>query len=207
MKRKLLAALLVWALFMPQAYAVFGIGDISFDPTVYGEVAALYKQTTELYETAKKQLDGLASIEKTIREAQQAYESLANTDLKQVVKGLKPDKDSGKTIGAMRAELERVGNGMGQNAGYIRYQLSRITQLENLELLKKASTANTEQATGKMNAATAERITAQSAATLAALAAAEEQRRVQEDYAQAAAAKAVVDNLNNSNKVYEAMGK
>ena len=207
MKRTLFVALLVSVLFTSRAYAVFGVGDISVDPTVYGEVAALYKQSKELYDTAKKQLDGLASIEKTIREAQQAYESLANTDLKQVVKGLKPDKNSGKTIGAMRAELERVGNGMGQNAGYIRFQLSRITQLENLELLKKASTANTEQATGKMNAATAERITAQSAATLASLAAAEEQRRVQEDYAHAAAAKAVVDNLNNSNKVYEAMGK
>lgn len=207
MKCTLFVALLVSALFTSRAYAVFGVGDISFDPTVYSEVAALYQQTKELYDTAKKQLDGLASIEKTIREAQQAYESLANTDLKQVVKGLKPDKDSGKTIGAMRAELERVGNGVGQNAGYIRFQLSRITQLENLELLKKASAANTEQATGKLNAATAERITAQSAATLASLAAAEEQRRVQEDYAHAAAAKAVVDNLNNSNKVYEAMGK
>jgi DNA-binding ferritin-like protein len=203
---KLLVFILATTAISP-AHAFWGVGDITFDPTTYGEVSALYKQTTELYETAKKQLDGLASIEKTIREAQQAYESLANTDLKQVVKGLKPDKDSGKSIGALRAELERVGNGMGQNAGYIRFQLSRITQLENLELLKKASAANTEQATGKMNAATAERITAQSAATLASLAAAEEQRRVQEDYAHAAAAKAVVDNLNNSNKVYEAMGK
>lgn len=195
------------SMFVSPAHAIWGVGDITFDPTTYGEVSALYKQTTELYDTAKKQLDGLASIEKTIKDAQQAYDSLANTDLKQVVKGLKPDKDSGKTFGAMRAELERVENGVGQNAGYIRFQLSRITQLENLELLKKASAANTEQATGKMNAATAERITAQSAATLASLAAAEEQRRVQEDYAHAAAAKAVVDNLNNSNKVYEAMGK
>lgn len=195
------------AMFVSPAHAFWGVGDITFDPTTYGEVSALYKQTTELYDTAKKQLDGLASIEKTIKDAQQAYDSLANTDLKQVVKGLKPNKDSGKTIGAMRAELERVENGVGQNAGYIRFQLSRITQLENLELLKKASAANTEQATGKMNTATAERITAQSAATLASLAAAEEQRRVQEDYAHAAAAKATVTNLNNSRSVYEAMGK
>ncbi len=195
------------AMFVSPAHAFWGVGDITFDPTTYGEVSALYKQTTELYNTAKKQLDGLASIEKTIKDAQQAYDSLANTDLKQVVKGLRPDKNSGKTIGAMRAELERVGNGAGQNVGYIRFQLSRITQLENLALLKKASAANTEQATGKMNAATAERITAQSTSALASLAAAEEQRRVQEDFAQAAAAKAVVDNLNHSNKVYEAMGK
>jgi|GEM_PF-2993759 len=195
------------SMFVSPAHAFWGVGDITFDPTTYGEVSALYKQTKELYDTAKKQLDGLASIEKTIKDAQQAYDSLANTDLKQVVKGLRPDKNSGKSIGAMRAELERVGNGVGQNAGYIRFQLSRITQLENLALLKKASAANTEQATGKMNAATAERITAQSTSALASLAAAEEQRRVQEDYAQAAAAKAVVDNLNHSNKVYEAMGK
>ena len=195
------------AMFVSPAHAFWGVGDITFDPTTYGEVSALYKQTKELYDTAKKQLDGLASIEKTIKDAQQAYDSLANTDLKQVVKGLRPDKNSGKSIGAMRAELERVGNGVGQNAGYIRFQLSRITQLENLALLKKASAANTEQATGKMNAATAERITAQSTSALASLAAAEEQRRVQEDYAQAAAAKAVVDNLNHSSKVYEAIGK
>ena len=195
------------SMFVSPAHAFWGVGDITFDPTTYGEVSALYKQTKELYDTTKKQLDGLASIEKTIKDAQQAYDSLANTDLKQVVKGFRPDKNSGKSIGAMRAELERVGNGVGQNAGYIRFQLSRITQLENLALLKKASAANTEQATGKMNAATAERITAQSTSALASLAAAEEQRRVQEDYAQAAAAKAVVDNLNHSNKVYEAIGK
>ncbi len=189
------------------AHAFWGVGDITFDPTSYGEISALYKKTIEMYENAKKQLDGLASIEKSIKDAQASYDTLANTDLKQVAAGLRPDSNNTKTAAGLRAELARMEGGADQNAGYIRYQLARIQQLENLELLKKVSASNTSQSTGNINQATKESITAQSTATLAALAAAEEQRRVQDDYARAAGVQATVDNLNNSKKVYEAIGK
>ena len=204
--KKLLALAFAGLTSLP-AHAVLGVGDLTFDPTVYGELTALYKQTMQLYENAKKQLDGLISIEKTIKEAQEAYEILANTDLKAVAAGMKPNPANTKTLAGLRAEMARIEGSTTQNTAYFRYQLSRIQQLENLELLKKATATNAGQTTGRMNAATATRITAQSAATTAALAAAEEQRRVKDELEREAAAKATADNLDQSQKVYEAIGR
>jgi hypothetical protein len=64
-----------------------------------------------------------------------------------------------------------------------------------------------QQSTGNPNAATSSSITAQSTSTLAALAAAEELRRVQDDYQKQKAAKTVVDNLQDSTKLYGAIAK
>lgn len=189
------------------AHAFLGIGDVTFDPQSYGELGKIYQASMEMYKTAKQQLDSLASIEKKISEAQQAYDTLASFDLKQVAQGLKPDTSNTKSFAVMRAEVGRIEDSAGQNAGYVSYQLSRIDQLENLDILQRAAAKNTDQSTGKINQATSEQITAQSTATLAALGAAEEQRRVQEDYAKAAGAKAVVDSLGDSKNVYEAMGR
>lgn len=204
--KRLAAFFLTLAVATP-AHALFGVGDLSFDPTTYGEVASLYKQTVELYDNAKKQLDSMASIEKTLKEAQQAYETLANTDLRSAAAGLRPDAANTKSAAGLRAELARMEGGVSQNSSYYTYQLSRIKQLENLELLQRASASNAQEATGKMNEATAARISAQAAASTAALAAAEEQRRVQEDMARQAAAKAGRDSMKDSRKLYKAMAK
>jgi hypothetical protein len=64
-----------------------------------------------------------------------------------------------------------------------------------------------QQSTGNPNTATSASITAQSTSTLAALGAAEELRRVQDDYQKQKAAKTVVDNLQDSTKLYGAIAK
>ncbi len=204
MKRLLIVA--IAAMVTHPAQAFWGMGDITFDPTTYGEVAKQYQQAVELYKTAKQQLDNLASIEKTIKDAQQAYDTLGSTRLRTVTAGLR-DTPNTKSAAELRAALANAESGTSQSASYLQYQLSQIQQLENLELLKKASADNAEQATHKPNAATSAAISAQSEATLAALAAVEEQRRVKEDMERAAAARTQINILKDTGKVYEAMGK
>jgi hypothetical protein len=204
---KRLSAFVIAAAFAAPAHALLGIGDITFDPTTYGEVAKQYEQMVKMYNTAKDQLDGLVKIEKTIKDAQQAYETLASGDLKNSITGLTSGGMNVKSAADLRAELANMESKGGQSASYVAYQMSLIKQLDDLTKLQKASATNAQQATGKTNAATSSAITAQSTSTLAALAAAEEQRRVQQDYQNQKNAKALVDNMKDSTKIYDAIGK
>lgn len=209
MKPRLLAvAVLMGALYQPPAYALFGVGDLSFDPTVYAEIVSLYDQTKELFDNAKKQLSSLADIQKTINEANQAYESLVNMDLKKLSADLAPRSTDGSSnrFAAMRSELDRIQSTAGSNAAYVQYQQQRLKNLESLDLVQSASASNTGRASDKTNAATSSQITAQSTSTLAALAASEEQRRMQEDMALAQSSKTQIDNLQGTRGIYEAIG-
>jgi len=204
--KRLLAFVFALAVANP-AHAFWGVGDITFDPTSYAQLTKQYQQAVELYNNAKKQLDGLASIEKTINDAQRAYETLASTNLKTVASGFSLHSGDSKTAAGLRAQLAGMENGTAQTAGYISYQLSQLNQLDNLALLQKASASNLNQAGGKINPTEAASITAQSSSTIAALAAVEAQRRQQEDIAKTAAAQAEINNLDNAKTVYKAMGQ
>jgi chaperonin cofactor prefoldin len=205
MKRLLV---LVFALAVANpAHAFLGVGDITFDPTSYTQLTKQYQQAVELYNNAKKQLDGLVSIEKTIKDAQMAYETLASTNLKTIASGFSLNSGDNKTAAGLRAQLAGMENGTTQTAGYISYQLSQLNQLENLALLQKATASNLKQSSGKINPSEAASITAQSSSTIAALAAVEAQRRQQEDIAKTAAAQAEINNLDNAKTVYKAMGQ
>lgn len=204
--KRLIAFAFIAAVANP-AHAFWGVGDITFDPTNHTELVKQYEAMKQMYETAKSQLDSLAIIQQTITEAQQAYETLASVDIKNVVAGMKLDTSNTKTAAGLRAELANMESHGAQSIGYVNYQLSMIGQLENLAALQKASSNNMQQAAGKTNTATSEAITAQSTSTLAALAAAEEQHRVQEDIDKQKEAKLVTDNLDASKNLYEAIGK
>ena len=204
--KRLLAFVFALAVANP-AHALLGVGDITFDPTSYAQLTKQYEQAVELYNNAKKQLDGLVSIEKTIKDAQRAYETLASTNLKTVASGFSLNSGDSKTAAGLRAQLAGMENGTTQTAGYISYQLSQLNQLDNLALLQKASASNLKQAGGKINPTEAASITAQSSSTIAALAAVEAQRRQQEDIAKTAAAQVEINNLDNAKTVYKAMGQ
>ena len=207
-RRSLAVVTLIVTLYQPQAHALFGVGDLSFDPTVYAEIVSLYEQGKEIFDNAKKQLSSLADIQKTINEANQAYESLVNMDLKKLSNELTIRDTSGNSnrFAAMRSELDRIQSTAGGNASYIQYQQQRLKNLESLELVQSASASNTGRASDKTNAATSSQITAQSTSTLAALAASEEQRRVQEDMALAQSRKTEINNLQGTRNIYDAIG-
>jgi hypothetical protein len=207
-QRTLVVVALTVSLYQVPAQAVIGIGDISFDPTVYGELISIYEQGVQIFDNAKRQLGTLANIQKTINEANQAYESLVNMDLKKLSDELAPRSTDGSSnrFAAMRSELDRIQSTAGSNAAYVQYQQQRLKNLESLDLLQTASASNTGRASDKTNAATSSQITAQSTSTLAALAASEEQRRMQEDMALAQSRKTEIDNLQGTRSIYEAIG-
>lgn len=207
MKKTTIAVCIATAFATTPAHALFGIGDITFDPTNYAEAMKQLDEMRKLYKTAKEQVDNLVKIERTIRDAQEAYKLLASGDLKSAMGQLKVDPGNLKTAAGLRAELASLEGKGAQNAEYVKHQLALIGQLENLAALQKASSTNAQQSTGQMNQATAATVTAQSTAALAALAASEEKRRVQEEYERQKAAKRVVDSLDDAASIYKAIGK
>lgn len=207
MKKTTLAVCIAAAFAVSPARAFWGIGDVTFDPTNYAEALKQLEEMKKLYNTAKQQVDNLVKIERTIRDAQEAYKLLASGDIKSAMGQLKVDPGNLKSAAGLRAELANLEGKGSQNAEYVKYQLSLIGQLENLQALQKASSTNAQQSTGQMNQATAATVTAQSTAALAALAASEERRRVQEEYERQKAAKQVVDSLDDAGSVYRAIGK
>lgn len=187
---------------------VFAAGAITYDPAVYSQLTAMFTQMKEMYENAKKQLDTLSSVQSTIREAQEAYDSLANVDLKSFAEGFKPQNlaESKDKINALRADLARMESAGDRSVGFFQYQYGRLANLESLTTLQSVSSTNLARAAGKTNPATSAEITAQSTTALAALATADEQRRQQEDLAQENVRKAEQDVLFSTKDIYNAMG-
>jgi hypothetical protein len=182
-----------------------------YDPTVHSEVVALLKQAKEMYQTAKKQLDRLNEVQRTLEEARQSYDTVVNTDLHALAKDLIPGQSlkgarGVEKIGALRAELERLEASGEGNVEYYRYQLSRLGNLDRLFLLQDASAKNVTKATTNLDERKSTQVIAQSTATLAALAAVEGQRREREEVQAAAAAKRDADLLAESAKIYHALG-
>ena len=168
-------------MFSGRVFAVGGVGDVVYDPTTDSQLATLLKQAKEQYETMKTQLDKMVSIEKTIREAQQAVDSLSKFDLSQAVKGMTPGKDATSSFSALRAQIYTTESSATNSVGGVQGNIYRIRQLENLDLLNRASITGLGEVSGNPNQATSAKSTAQSAAILAALAAQEQARRARED--------------------------
>jgi hypothetical protein len=206
MKHFLMVALFVAAAFSTRVYAVLGVGDVVYDPAANSHFMTMIAQAKEMYATAKAQLDGMVAIEKTINEAQQAYEVLSKFDLDKAVKSL---QSGGRlsSFAALRGQIANTEGVISQNVSFVEGNLQRVQQLENLELIRTAAVKNGSQASGKVNALTAAQISAQNSSMQLALQAAEEQRKLKEDAEKAQATKNDADNFKNTKKVYEAMGK
>lgn len=205
--KKLRASLMAAFLCASQpAYAVFGIGDVTFDPTTYGAVVKQFEEMQKLYSTAKSQLDKISKIEQTIKDAQQAYETLSSADLRQSLTGYSSSPI--RSAADLRAALAEMENRGTATAGFVQYQLSVIKQVEDLELLKKSSASNADEAAkAGTNTATNTAITAQSSATLATLAAAEASRKAREDAERAMLAKEAINGVSQAPGLYKAMGR
>ena len=206
-----LVAILALIALPMNARAIFGVGDISFDPTVYAEIIKLYEQGKELYKSAMDQLDRLDKMQRTIAEAHQAYDRLVNVDVHKMAEDLKPGKYMKYTNGEnrfrlMRAELSNLRDGIEGDVGFIQGQLGRIDALETLVGVQNAAAGNMQAAAKDLDDRRSNQITAQSTATLSALAAAEAQRHQQQDMAlvqeRAQQQAIVLDAL----KIYQALG-
>ena len=206
-----LVAILALIALPMNARAIFGVGDISFDPTVYAEIIKLYEQGKELYKSAMDQLDRLDKMQRTIAEAHQAYDRLVNVDVHKMAEDLKPGKymkyaNGENRFRLMRAELSNLRDGIEGDVDFIQGQLSRIDALETLVGVQNAAAGNMQAAAKDLDDRRSNQITAQSTATLSALAAAEAQRHQQQDMAlvqeRAQQQAIVLDAL----KIYQALG-
>ena len=131
------------------AYAVGGAGDVVWDPKLEAQVIAVYKQTVELYNNAKSQLQTAAEMNKTIYEAEQAYDAIVNFDMQATAQKMFGFNSSQGAEGRWKIQgllndLNRM-ESTGRNKGrFFAYQTGR---LENMQAMFDYQ----EQAAEKMN--------------------------------------------------------
>src|SRR5712692_3084651 len=146
------------------ARAFWGIGDVTYDPSNYAQLTAVINQMKEAYQLAKKQLDTLADVQKTIQEGQQAYETIRNFDLEQIKNDLKPTAFNAGTkdkINALRADLSRLETNGQRDTDYYGYQFQRLKNMERLLALQDASAKNVGQSAKNIDPRASGQITAQ----------------------------------------------
>jgi hypothetical protein len=188
-----------------QSFAIMGAGDVTYDPAVHAELVSMFEQAKELYKNAKEQLDTIVKVESTIHQAYQAYESLKNFDLHDYFESLRLRKFN--SAAALRGELSRIEGRVSGGINFVDYQLDQIGNLENLMYLQDAAQKNVRDASlASINQTSSSQITAQSTAALMALAASQEQRRIEADSQNAVNNQRTLDVLIDSSEVYEAMG-
>lgn len=158
------------------ARAIIGVGDISFDPTVYGELVEVWTTLQEMYKTTKKQLDNVIEIQRTMDRAYKSYEEMRNFDLKEAyhrATNFRKAGDNariGERLRVLRGNVDRVGSEVNYDVNFLNSQRKRIMDLERLELVQKASEKNLDHVATDTDPTKAAVVTAQSTAVLAQLA-------------------------------------
>ena len=180
----------------------------AMDAANYAQLVELVKNATEMLANARKQLAQLADVQRTIREAAEAYDTITTLDAKKIAADFNPSNygNSKDKLNTLRGDLSRLDRNTSRDVNYYQFQMQRIANLESLVHLQSTASDNTSRAGSKTNPATDQKITAQSTSSLAALAAAEEQRRQREEAANAADAKMRKDSVDSSVSIYRAMG-
>ena len=209
MRRAWLSLAALGALVCAPAHAFLGIGDVVYDPTEYGQFAKTIQQSKQLYDASIRQLGRLASIEKTMNDADEAYQNLRTLNLSELWRNLQPGTDlQGTTtpIATLRAEIENTASGSAHDAAYVRYELQQLGALDRLASVQQASADDNEKASAQPKPAESAQITAASTSALAALAASEERRRTERDSARAIAQQGEIDHFKD-NSLYGAIGQ
>jgi hypothetical protein len=166
-------------------YAVGGVGDMVWDPKLEAQVIAVYKQTVELYENAKARLQTAAEMNKTIYEAEQAYDAIVNFDLDATAQKMFGfDSSQGAEgrwkIQGLLNDLNRM-ESTGRNKGrFFAYQTGRLKNMQAMFDYQEQAAENITAASEDIPVRQSAQITAQSTASVAALLAAEDLRRQQE---------------------------
>jgi predicted mannosyl-3-phosphoglycerate phosphatase (HAD superfamily) len=151
------------------AHAFWGVGDVTYDPSAYGELVAIVAQLKEMYQATTDSLDSMRSMESTLKNTYRDYEEVRNINLKQSVKRL---DFSGieHQINTINRDMNTLQDKAGLS-GYQQAQTSHINDLKRLQQVQQATEESASAAAGGISKRDADVITAQSTATLAALAA------------------------------------
>ena len=194
-----------------EVYALGGAGDVVWDPKLEAQVIAVYEQTVELYDNAKDQLKTAAEINKTIYEAEQAYDAIVNFDLKNTANKMFGFNSSQGSEG--RWKIQGLVNDLnkmestGRNTGrFYDYQFGRLENMKAMFEFQEAAAQNIESATEDIPVRQSGQITAQSTASMSALLAAEDLRRQQEQVEKEQVAEHDRRRFYESKHIYRALG-
>ncbi len=177
MNKRILAAIVVLSLSgIPPAHAILGIGDVSFDPTNYGELVSIYSELQQSYTTLTNQLETLQDLRSLIARAQQSYDSVRNKDYYALAPRLAPALADHR-LAAARARIEALLQKDPANRPAYEIQLRQLGNIAALTKLQGAASRNVGAASGDLDQRDSGQVTAQSTATLAALAATEARER------------------------------
>jgi hypothetical protein len=192
------------------AYAIGGAGDVVWDPKTEAQVTAVYKQTVELYHNAKDQLQTAAEMNRTIYDAQQAYDSIVNFDLRATADKMFGFSSSSGAEGRWKIQglvndLNRM-ESTGRNTGrFYTYQAGRLENMQAMFDYQEQAAKNITAATKDIPERQSAQITAQSAASTAALMAAEDIRRQEEEAKKAQADEQDRQGFYDSKSVYRGL--
>ena len=202
--RFLLTALLALGGMRP-AQAFLGVGDISFDPSSYGELVSIYSELQQAYSTLNHELAALQDIKDMTSRAQQTINSVRNKDYVALATSLVPSTAI-DGLAATRSRIETLlAKDPGNSASY-GIELDQLSAMAQLRQLQSAAGHNLQRSALDLGPRDSSQVTAQSTAALAALAAAEAQRQS----AQAAAsAQADIDArslVTGAGAIYRTLG-
>jgi len=206
MKPRLPVLLAVLALCgIPRARAFWGIGDVSFDPTNYGELVSIYSELQQAYATLTNQLATLQDIKDLTTRAQQTYDSVRNKDY-YALAGSLAGAATADSLQATRARIESLLDTDPVNSASYRIELQQLSGMAQLQRLQRAAARNVSQSSLDLNQRDSSQVTAQSTATLAALATAEAQHRSAQAAEQAQARIDAGNLVTGSGAIYRALG-
>ena len=192
------------------AYAIGGAGDVVWDPKTEAQVTALYHQTVDLYNTAKAQLQTAAEMNRTIYDAQQAYDAVVNFNLRATAQKMFGFKSSAGAEGRWKIQgllndLNRM-ESTGHNTGrFYEYQVGRMENMQAMFDYQEQAADNITTATQDIPERQSAQITAQSTASTAALMAAEDIRRQEEEAKKAQSDEQDRQGFYDSKSVYRGL--
>lgn len=199
----LAAALALWHI--EPAHAFWGVGDVSFDPTSYGELVSIYSELQQAYLTLTRELTALQDIKDLTTRAQRTINTVRNKDYYALAAGLAP-ADALDSLDTTRAQIEALLGKDPRNSAVYEVELQQLAGIAQLKKLQAATARNLGQSALDLSRRDSDRVTAQSTAALAALAAAEAQRRSTQT---AAAAQAEIDArglVTGASAIYRSLG-
>ena len=160
------------------AHAFLGIGDVSFDPQSYGELVSIYDALQQSSVTLDSQLQAVQQLKAMTERAQQTYQRICDKNYHALAGGLSsPSGPAGAGLQAERARIEALISGDPADAGVYRVELQQLDGLRRLQALQQAAAHNVARSATDLGGRASARVTAESTATLAALAAMAQQRR------------------------------
>ncbi len=185
---------------------------MTFDPTANKTLMAIWGKLTVMYTTIKGHLDTAVEMEEIMSDANATYQTISNLDISEIAEDFKSGDilngagPFGK-LGMLQLEIEDKVSAGEDHVDYAVAQKNRIQNLRRLAKLKTASFKNMGKASRDLKERDSSQITAQSTATLAALATIEEDRKGKKAIAEARAKNEERKTIRQLGKIYTAMGK